>query len=81
MQKFETNDAKEVRRCRIAQFNGRTVTVRPSGKPVTGIVRSILEHKSSIPSRWTITMTPSPPKIRNDVTRSSPRVRAVLPDY
>jgi hypothetical protein len=81
MHKFETNDTKEVRRCRIAQFNGRTATVHSSGKAVTGIVRSILLHKSSIPARWTVTMIQRPPKVRNDIARSSPRVRAVLADY
>jgi hypothetical protein len=55
---FETADQKEVRRFRIAQFNGRTTTVRSGGSMVTGHVRSIVESESS----WTITIIPSPPK-------------------
>ena len=44
---FETTDQKEVRRFRIAQFNGRTATIRTGGSTVTGHVRSVLESKSS----------------------------------
>ena len=61
---FETADQKEVRRFRIAQFNGRTVTVRSGGSTVTGYVRSVLESKSSVPARWTITIVPSGPRSR-----------------
>ena len=59
---FETIDQKEVRRFRIAQFNGRTVTVRSAGSAVTGHVRSIVENKSSVPAAWTITLIPEEPK-------------------
>jgi hypothetical protein len=38
---FETSDQKEVRRFRIAQFNGRTATARAADPAVTGHVRSI----------------------------------------
>ena len=55
-------DQKEVRRFRIAQFNGRTATVRSAGSPVTGYVRSIVENKSSVPAAWTITIIPEEPK-------------------
>ena len=55
---FETSDQKEVRRFRIAQFNGRTATARSAGSAVTGHVRSIVENKSSIPAAWTITIIP-----------------------
>ena len=61
---FETTDQKEVRRFRIAQFNGRTATIRSAGSSVTGHVRSVLESKSSIPTRWTITIVPTEPKIK-----------------
>ena len=43
---FETSDQKEVRRFRIAQFNGRTATARSAGSTVTGHVRSIVENKA-----------------------------------
>ncbi len=59
---FETSDQKEVRRFRIAQFNGRTATVRSAGSAVTGHVRSIVENKSSVPAAWTITIIPEEPK-------------------
>jgi len=53
---FETADRKEVRRFRIAQFNGRTATAKSGGSVVTGHVRSVLESKSSIPQSWIITI-------------------------
>ena len=48
---FETTDQKDVRRFRIAQFNGRAATVRSDGSTVRGHVRSVLAIKSSIPLR------------------------------
>ena len=77
---FETSDLKEVRRFRIAQFNGRTATVRSAGSTVTGHVRSVLEHKSSVPQRWTITLVPSAPKGKIDPSRPTPRLRAFVED-
>jgi hypothetical protein len=78
---FETTDQKEVRRFRIAQFNGRTATASSGGSTVTGHVRSVLESKSSIPARWTITIVPSEPKIKAETLRPTPRVRAFVEDY
>jgi len=75
---FETADQKEVRRCRIAQFNGRTATVRSSGSTITGHVRSVLESKS-LPQRWIITIVPNVPK--TNVLRPAPRVRAFVEDF
>jgi hypothetical protein len=77
---FETADQKEVRRFRIAQFNGRTAIVRTGGSTVTGHVRSVLENKSSIPQRWTITIIPATPKVKADVLRPAPRVHAFAED-
>jgi hypothetical protein len=74
---FETADQKEVRRFRIAQFNGRTATARSNGSTITGHVRSVLESKS-IPQRWTITIVPGVPKV--NVLRPAPRVRAFVED-
>ena len=62
---FETTDLKEVRRFRIAQLNGRVATVRSGGSTVTGHVRSVMERKSSVPARWTITIVPREPKINS----------------
>ena len=70
---FETDDQKEVRRFRIAQFNGRTATVTSNGSTITGHVRSILESKSSIPARWSITLIPVEPKIAPVALRPAPR--------
>jgi hypothetical protein len=79
---FETTDQKEVRRFRIAQFNGRTATVRTGGTTVTGHVRSVLESKSSVPLRWIITIVASAPKAKADMLRRpAPRVRAFAEDY
>jgi hypothetical protein len=77
---FETTDRKEVRRFRIAQFNGRTASVRSGGSMVTGHVRSVLESKSSAPQRWTITIVPSVPKTMADRLRPTPRLRAFAED-
>jgi hypothetical protein len=77
---FETADQKEVRRFRIAQFNGRTATTKAGGSKVTGHVRSVLEDKSSIPQRWTITIIPSEPKVKANVLRAAPRVHAFAED-
>jgi hypothetical protein len=78
---FETTDQKEVRRFRIAQFNGRTATVRSAGSTVIGHVRSVLESKSSVPQSWIITIIPSVPKIKADTMRPAPRVRAFVEDF
>jgi hypothetical protein len=78
---FETTDQKEVRRFRIAQFNGRTASVRSGGSTVTGYVRSVLESASSVPQRWTITIIPSVPKVRAEVARPAPRVRGFAEDF
>jgi hypothetical protein len=70
---FETSDQKEVRRFRIAQFNGRAATVRSGERTITGHVRSVLEKESSMPPCWTITIVPSRPKSAPVAPRSAPR--------
>lgn len=59
---YETADQKEVRRFRIAQFNGRAATIRSGGATITGRVRSVLEHAASVPPCWTITIIPAAPR-------------------
>jgi hypothetical protein len=76
---FATSDPKEVRRFRIAQFNGRLATARAAGATITGHVRSIVEIKSSVPAAWTITMIPQAPKAVI-ATRPAPRVRSFAED-
>lgn len=75
---FETADQKEVRRFRIAQFNGRTATARSNGSAVTGMVRSIVESKAHHPPVWVITLVPSPPK--TEALRRACRLRALAED-
>ena len=77
---YETADQKEVRRFRIAQFNGRTATARPIGTAVTGLVRSIVEHKSNNPPKWVITLIPSEPKAPAALLRSSPHIHSLVED-
>jgi hypothetical protein len=77
---FETNDQKEVRRFRIAQFNGRTATVRSAEPTITGHVRSIVENKSSIPAAWTITIIPEEPR-PTVALRPAPRARSFMEDH
>ena len=77
---FETTDQKQVRRFRIAQFNGRTATIRTGGTTVTGHVRSVLESKSSAPASWIITLVPTVPKPEIRALRPVSRIRAFAED-
>jgi hypothetical protein len=71
---YETADQKEVRRFRIAQFNGRAATVRsPAGATITGHVRSVVENAASVPPCWTITIVPAAPRPASVSVRSTPR--------
>jgi len=70
---FETIDKRLARRSRMAQFNGRSVTVRSSGSMVTGRVRSVLQIKSSVPPRWTITIVPRVPLAKFEPARRASR--------
>ena len=79
---IETADQKEVRRFRIAQFNGRTATARLDGSTVTGHVRSVVETVSSGPPRWTITLIPTPAKVARVVrVRPTPSAQLFAEDY
>jgi hypothetical protein len=71
---IETADQKEVRRFRIAQFNGRTATVKSGGATITGHVRSVLEKESSTSPCWTITIVPAQAKApARALSRVTPR--------
>ncbi|MBR0855106.1 hypothetical protein [Bradyrhizobium liaoningense] len=78
---YETADQKEVRRFRIAQFNGRMATVKAGEATVTGFVRSVLEKESSTPPCWTITIVPNTPKEAPRPLRPSSRTRPFAEDY
>jgi hypothetical protein len=56
MQPIDITDPIEARRCRFAQYKGQKATVMLNGMPVTGMVRSVMEVKSSNPLRWTVTV-------------------------
>lgn len=78
---FETADQKEVRRFRMAQFNGRTTTVRSGDDTIIGHVRSVQEHEATVPPRWIITIVPSPPKQAAAPRRpAAPRLHSVIED-
>jgi len=77
---FEPSDQKEARRFRMAQFNGRPATARANGSTVTGLVRSVVENKSSIPPAWTITIVPEQRKTQPAV-RPAARAPALIEDF
>ena len=56
MQTIKIKDQTEVRRCRYALYRGEKATVVLNGLPVTGMVRSVREDKSSPTTRWTVTV-------------------------
>ena len=58
MQSIEITDPLEARRCRYAQYRGEKATLISNGMPVTGIVRSVKEDKSSVPTRWIVLVVP-----------------------
>ena len=70
---YETADQNEVRRFRIAQFNGRAATVRNGNATIIGHVRAVLENAASVPPYWTITIVPAAPKPAQTAVRSTPR--------
>ncbi|WP_027577330.1 hypothetical protein [Bradyrhizobium sp. WSM1743] len=78
---YETADQKEVRRFRIAQFNGRMATVKAGESTVTGFVRSVLAQESSMPPRWTITIIPNAPKKEIKPLRPASHGRRFAEDY
>jgi len=78
---FETADEKEVRRFRMAQFNGRTAAVKSGGETIIGHVRSVQEQEATVPPRWTITIIPSPLKQAALPLRpAAPRLHSVIED-
>jgi hypothetical protein len=60
MQTIEITNPIEARRCRYAQYRGEQARLTLNGLPVTGMVRSVKEDKSSTPARWTVTVVPKP---------------------
>jgi hypothetical protein len=60
MHTFETTDAKVARRCRYDQHRGQKTTLTVEGSLVAGLVRSVMEVKSSNPTRWIVTVIAKP---------------------
>jgi len=60
MQTFETIDSEVARRCRYDQHRGRKTSLTVEGWLVTGLVHSVMEVKSSNPTRWIITVIATP---------------------
>jgi hypothetical protein len=60
MPTFETSDPKLAIRCRYAQHRGKKANLTVEGSLVTGIVRSVMEVRSSHPRRWIITVVAKP---------------------
>ncbi|MGE5159610.1 MAG: hypothetical protein ACM3OF_15850 [Gemmatimonas sp.] len=81
MFRFETADEKEVRRFRMAQFNGRTATVKAGETTITGHVRSVQEQDATVPPRWIITIVPSSPKAAVKPLRATARFNAFREDF
>ncbi|HEY0912804.1 MAG TPA: hypothetical protein VGD75_21490 [Bradyrhizobium sp.] len=56
MQTIETSEPIEARRCRYAQFRGIPATLQLGGITVRGLVRSVMELKTSPTPRWAVTI-------------------------
>jgi len=56
MQTIEITDPIEARRSRYAQYRGQNATVLLNGLPVSGMVHSVKEVKSSDPVRWIVSV-------------------------
>src|SRR5258706_14959166 len=59
MQTVETTSSVEARRCRRAQYCGRTAELSLNGSKILGMVRSVQEDRFSIPQRWIVTIVPT----------------------
>ncbi len=59
MQTVETTSSVEARRCRRAQYNGRTAELSLNGSRFFGMVRSVQEDRSRSPPRWIVTIVPT----------------------
>ena len=58
MQTIEITSPIEARRCRYAQYRGEKARLMLNGMPVTGMVRSVMEVKSSNHTRWIVSVVP-----------------------
>jgi hypothetical protein len=58
MQTIEITDPIEARRCRYAQYRGEKATLMLNGLRVMGMVRSVMEVKTSNHTRWIVSVVP-----------------------
>jgi hypothetical protein len=58
MQTIEITNPIEARRCRYAQYRGEKVRLILNGLPIMGMVHSVMEVKSSDPTRWLVRVVP-----------------------
>ena len=77
---FETDNQKEVRRFRIAQFNGRTATVTSNGSTITGHVRSVVNPSRAFRRDGASRSIPVEPKVSPVALRPAPRVAMYAED-
>ena len=56
MQTIETTDPVEARRARSAQYRAQKAQLTLRGSALTGYVRSVMEDRSSSPTRWIVTL-------------------------
>jgi hypothetical protein len=56
MHTIETINPIEARRARYAQYRGQKARLTLMGSTVTGLVRSVMEDRSSRPTRWIVTV-------------------------
>jgi hypothetical protein len=75
MHTFETTDIKVARRFRSKQFKGESAAFSLAGTIIVGLVKSVSEHKASVPACWTITIVPKTPTARQ------PALRATLHEF
>ena len=78
---FETSDQKEVRRFRIAQFNGRTATVRSAGS--AGHRPRSIDRGKQVERSGGVDHHDHPGRAqgRRIALRPAPRVRAFAEDF
>ena len=58
MQLFQTSDPIEARTCRRAQFSGFAKELAVNGVAISGLVHSVKEDDSLVPTLWTVTIIP-----------------------
>jgi hypothetical protein len=58
VQTVEISSPVEARRCRLAQYRGRTAMLTLNGSTILAVVHSVTEDRSGGPQRWIVTIIP-----------------------